>query len=85
MFDYFKEQGVRDEDLIYFYLSGNACNITTTTNARNLEWMSRMRCCNKAQWEIRNIMNSCVEQAAEVSPLLGTIFGFIELVLPIFK
>ena len=75
MFDYFKEQGVRDEDLVYFYLSGNACNISTTTNARNLEWMSRMRCCNKAQWEIRNIMNECARQAAEVAPLLGKTFG----------
>ena len=75
MFEYFKEQGVRDEDLVYFYLSGNACNISTTMNARNLEWVSRMRCCNKAQWEIRHLMQSCVEQASAVSPLMAKMFG----------
>ena len=75
MRDYFKSQGVRDEDLIYFLLSGNACNVTTTMNARNLEWISRMRCCNKAQWEIRNIANQMVDYAKEVSPLIGECLG----------
>ena len=70
-----KEQGVRDEDLVYFYLSGNACNIYTTMNGRTLEWISRMRCCNKAQWEIRHIANSMVEQASKVAPLIGEGLG----------
>lgn len=47
--DEFKSYGVRDEDLVYFYLSGNSCNIFTTMNARSLCWISKMRCCNKAQ------------------------------------
>ena len=75
MVDYFKEQGVRDEDLIYFYLSGNACNIYTTMNARTLEWISRMRCCNKAQWEIRGKVNEMVRQASKVAPLIGEGLG----------
>ena len=75
MVEEFKKQGVRDEDLVYFYLSGNACNIYTTMNGRTLEWISRMRCCNKAQWEIRNIANSMVEQATKVSPLIGEGLG----------
>lgn len=75
MVDYFKEQGVRDEDLIYFYLSGNACNIYTTMNARTLEWISRMRCCNKAQWEIRGLVNQMVTEASKVAPLIGEGLG----------
>lgn len=75
MREYFKEQGVRDEDLVYFLLSGNACNVTTTMNGRILEWISRMRCCNKAQWEIREIANQMVEQAKSVSPLIGECLG----------
>lgn len=75
MCDYFKEQGIRDEDLIYFLLSGNACNVTTTMNGRTLEWISRMRCCNKAQWEIRNIANQMVAYAKGVSPLIGECLG----------
>ena len=73
--EFFKEKGVRDEDLIYFYLSGNACNIATTMNGRTLEWISRMRCCYKAQWEIRNLINDCVERVQEVAPLISEGLG----------
>ena len=75
MVEYFKEQCVRDEDLVYFYLSGNACNVQTTMNGRNLEWISRMRCCNKAQWEIRDIVNKMVSDARVYAPLLAEGFG----------
>lgn len=75
MVNYFKEQGVRDEDLIYFYLSGNVCNISTTMNGKALEWISRMRCCNKAQYEIRTIVKEMVRQVSEVSPLVAKVFG----------
>ena len=75
MVDHFKEQGVRDEDLVYFYLSGNACNIYTTMNARTLQWISRMRTCNKAQWEIRALANEMVNQASRVAPLIGEGLG----------
>ena len=71
----YKDKGIRDEDLVYFYLSGNACNITTTMNARNFEWITRMRCCNKAQWEIRELMTDLKEQVKEVNPLIGTTLG----------
>ena len=66
--DEFKSYGVRDEDLVYFYLSGNSCNIFTTMNARSLCWISKMRCCNKAQWEIRKIVNKWVSDVKSVSP-----------------
>ena len=75
MVEDFKKQGVRDEDLVYFYLAGNACNIYTTMNGRTLEWISRMRCCNKAQWEIRGILNEMVAQASKVAPLVGEGLG----------
>lgn len=71
----FKNQGVREEDLIYFYLSGNACNINTTMNAKNLTWISRMRCCDKAQWEIRNLVNKMVEDTTKVAPLISSNLG----------
>ena len=71
----FRNQGVRDEDLVYFYLSGNACNIYTTMNARTLMWISRMRCCNKAQYAIRKIANEMVKEVKEVAPLIGEGLG----------
>lgn len=75
MFDKFKKYGIREEDLIYFYLSGNACNIMTTMNGRTLEWISRMRCCTKAQWEIRNIANNMVDLIKNVSPYIYKTLG----------
>lgn len=75
MMEKFKANGVRDEDLVYFYLSGNTCNVFTSMNARTLEWISRMRCCNKAQWEIRNIIKKFVDDVKEVNPLIGTCLG----------
>ena len=75
MMDYFKSQGVREEDLIYFYLSGNMCNIYTNMNGRELLWFSKMRCCNKAQWTIRKIANQMVDDVREVSPLLAAGLG----------
>lgn len=75
MYKYFKEQGVKEEDLVYFYLSGNMCNVHTTMNARTLMWISRMRCCNKAQWEVRKNIQACVDEVKKVSPLLGNYLG----------
>lgn len=75
MFNYFKKQGVRDQDLIYFYLCGTSVNVTTTMNGRTLEWISRLRCCTRAQWEFRNIANSMVRQVKEVAPLFGNSLG----------
>lgn len=70
-----EEMGVMEEDLIYFYLSGNMCNVLTTMNGRTLEWISRMRCCTKAQWQIRNIARELVRQTREVAPLFGSCLG----------
>ncbi len=73
--DEFKQLGVKEEDLIYFYLGGNMCNVLTTMNGRTLQWISRMRCCNKAQWQIRQIFQSIVKQVKEIAPLYGKGLG----------
>lgn len=71
----FKKEGVRPEDLICFLQCGHGVNITTTMNARSLEWISRMRCCNKAQLEPRRLANQMVELASGVAPLIGEGLG----------
>jgi len=75
MVEMFKKEGVRDEDLIYFYLGGNACNIQTTMNLRELIWFSKMRSCNKAQKSIRNISNQMVDEVKRVSSSVGSLLG----------
>lgn len=66
---------VYEEDLIYFYLGAQMLNVMTTMNSRTLQWISRMRCCNKAQWQIRQIAWEMVNEAKEVAPLLGKGLG----------
>ncbi len=71
----FKEKGIMEDDLIYFYLGSQMLNVVTSMNARNLQWVCRMRCCNKAQWQIRNIAKDIASQVREVAPLIGKGLG----------
>ena len=71
----FKAEGVIEEDLVHFYLGCQMLNVITTLNARTAQWICRMRCCNKAQWQIRNIAKEIAKQIKEVSPLLGKGLG----------
>lgn len=71
----FKAAGVAEEDLIYFYIGAQMCNVITTMNARNTQWVCRMRCCNKAQWQIRYIAKEMAKQVKEVAPLIGEGLG----------
>ena len=73
--DYFKEQGVNDNDLVYFYQAANKCNVLTNMNGRSLTWISRMRCCNKAQPAIRKIANGMCDEVRKVAPVVGSGLG----------
>ena len=71
----FKKENVAEEDFIYFYLGCQMLNVMTTLNGRTLQWICRLRCCNKAQWQIRTIAKDLAKQAKEVSPLFGNNLG----------
>ncbi len=71
----FKKMGVKEADLVYFYLGNQMLNVITTMNARNIQWVCRMRCCNKAQWQIRFIAKEIAKQVSEVAPLIGRGLG----------
>ncbi len=71
----FEKMGVYEGDLVYFYLGNQMLNVVTTMNARNIQWICRMRCCNKAQWQIRYIAKDIVKQVSEVAPLIGKGLG----------
>jgi len=75
VFNEFKEYNILEEDLIYFYLGCQMLNVITTFNARTAQWICRLRCCTKAQWQIRNIAKEVAKQVKEVSPLLGKGLG----------
>ncbi len=75
VFEEFKKYDVLEEDLIYFYLGCQLLNVITTLNARTAQWICRLRCCNKAQWHIRDIAKEIAKQIKEVSPLFGKGLG----------
>lgn len=54
------------------YVFPNACEtkIVFTMNARTLLNFFHHRCCDRAQWEIREMANEMVRQVKEVAPIL---------------
>jgi len=54
------------------YVLPNACEtkIVTTMNVRTLLHFFNQRCCDRAQWEIRDIANEMMRICKEIAPLL---------------
>lgn len=70
-----REMGVADKDLVYFNLSGTLINVSTNINGREFMWISRLRCCKRAQWEIREAANEMVSLVQKESELYGKYLG----------
>jgi len=54
------------------YIFPNACEtkIVFTMNTRSLFNFFRLRCCNRAQWEIRNLATEMLKEVKRVYPIL---------------
>ncbi len=54
------------------FILPNACTtkMIVTMNARSLNNFFRERCCNRAQWEIRELADEMLKQVCEVAPSL---------------
>lgn len=61
-------RGVPAEDARYFTLQGGKTKLILTMNARELRHFFSLRCCNRAQWEIRELADMMLEQCREVAP-----------------
>lgn len=75
VYDYFKREEVREEDLIYFHLAGNMINVVTNMDGATLAHIASLRVCTKAQWEIRNIVSSMVKLVQEKSEYYGKVLA----------
>lgn len=64
------EMGIPKEDARY--VLPNACNTTmeVTMNARELRHFFSLRCCNRAQWEIRALADEMLRLCKEAAPML---------------
>ena len=63
-----EKQGIEDARFVL----PNACEtkIIVTMNVRSLRHFFRLRCCNRAQWEIRAVADEMLRLCYEVSPAL---------------
>lgn len=69
MYSKFKDK-VPPEDARYVLPNGCTTNITITMNARELLHFFKLRCCNRAQWEIREMAERMMDLCKKVSPTI---------------
>lgn len=67
--------GAGAEVLPYLLLSGQTVPVLTTMNAGELYVFFRLRCCTRAQWEIRDAACQALRALRERSPLLFSLYG----------
>lgn len=58
------------EDARYFTLQGGVTSLIVTMNARELRHFFSLRCCNRAQWEIRELARRMLAECSVVAPEL---------------
>lgn len=71
--DFYKlliEEGVPPEDARYFLPQAVTTNIVVTMNARELLHFFELRCCRRAQWEIRKLACLMLKEAQKVAPIV---------------
>lgn len=64
------ENGVPEEDARYIIPQGISCKLMMTMNIRELLHFFSLRCCNRAQWEIRDLADEMLRQCREAAPIL---------------
>lgn len=62
--------GINPEDARYILPNACTTNIIVTMNARELRHFFALRCCERAQWEIRELANRMLKICKEVSPTI---------------
>jgi thymidylate synthase (FAD) len=64
------DAGVPAEDARYLLPNGCTTNITITMNARELLHFFSLRCCERAQWEIRELAEEMLRLCSQASPTI---------------
>lgn len=75
VYEEFKLAGIREEDLIYFTLSGNAVNVTINFDGESFRWICRLRECTKAQWCIREAVTKMHAEISKISTYYSANLG----------
>lgn len=75
LYNELKKCGISEELLAYVQLSGNAIDIVTTINGRELLLFMRLRSCNRAQWEIRDFAIDMLSQLRKADETVFKFYG----------
>ena len=70
LYNQFTEEGIPAEDARYILPNAAETKIVVTMNARSLLHFFELRCCNRAQWEIRELADKMLEEVRRVAPTL---------------
>ncbi len=70
LYRHFLDQGIAAEDARYILPNATATNLIMTMNARSLLNFFQLRCCNRAQWEIRHMAHLMRQEAQKAAPAL---------------
>ena len=62
--------GMEAEDARYILPNASESKILVTMNGRELMHFFTVRCCNRAQWEIREMATSMLKQVKKVAPVV---------------
>ncbi|MGB4393104.1 MAG: FAD-dependent thymidylate synthase [Bacillota bacterium] len=60
--------GIPAEDVRFALTNATETRFVITTNARQLRHMFNLRCCQRAQWEIRQMFNMLLEEYKKIAP-----------------
>lgn len=69
-YDELTELDIPKEDARYVLANATETKIVVTMNARSLMHFFNLRCCNRAQWEIREMANLMLAEVKKVAPVL---------------
>ena len=64
------EMGIPAEDSRFILPNAACTNIMITMNARSLLNFFELRCCQHAQWEIRELANKMLKEVKKVAPII---------------
>ena len=62
------ERGLPTEDVRFALSNATETRFVITTNARQLRHMFNLRCCERSQWEIRNLFNGLLREYKKIAP-----------------
>ena len=69
-YDDLTDMGIPKEDARYVLANATETKILVTMNARSLLHFFNLRCCYRAQWEIRELANLMLAEVRKVAPTL---------------